>query len=69
MKTRNMKTLFRIMTLFLTIFCFAGCDDDEEVLATLDVTAANLDGTWKSGMERRPLARRQLLLHYIQPQG
>ena len=31
MKTRNMKTLFRIMTLFLTIFCFAGCDDDEEV--------------------------------------
>lgn len=47
MKTRNMKTLFRIMTLFLTIFCFAGCDDDEEVLATLDVTAANLDGTWK----------------------
>ena len=49
-----MKTLFRIMTLFLTLFCFAGCDDDEEVLATLD---------------RRPLARRQLLLHYIQPQG
>ena len=47
MKTRNMKTLFRIMTLFLTLFCFAGCDDDEEVLATLDVTAANLDGTWK----------------------
>ncbi len=42
-----MKTLFRIMTLFLTLFCFAGCDDDEEVLATLDVTAANLDGTWK----------------------
>ena len=23
-----MKTLFRIMTLFLTLFCFAGCDDD-----------------------------------------
>ena len=38
-----MKTLFRIMTLFLTLFCFAGCDDDkEEVLSTLDVTAANL---------------------------
>lgn len=65
-----MKTLFRIMTLFLTLFCFAGCDDDEEVLATLDVTAANLDGDLEvSGMERRPLARRQLLLHYIQPQG
>ena len=61
-----MKTLFRIMMLFLTLFCFAGCDDDEEVLATLDVTAANLE---VSGMERRPLARRQLLLHYIQPQG
>ena len=65
-----MKTLFRIMTLFLTLFCFAGCDDDEEVLATLDVTAANLDWDLEvSGMELRPLARRQLLLHYIQPQG
>ena len=42
-----MKPLFRIMTLFLTLFCFAGCDDDEEVLSTLNVTAANLDGTWK----------------------
>ena len=41
-----MKPLFRIMTLFLTLFCFAGCDDDEEVLSTLNVTAANLDGTW-----------------------
>lgn len=65
-----MKTLFRIMTLFLTLFCFAGCDDDEEVLATLDVTAANLDGTWKLvEWNGAPLARRQLLLHYIQPQG
>ena len=43
-----MKTLFRIMTIFLMLFCFAGCDDDkEEVLSTLDVTAANLNGTWK----------------------
>ena len=34
-----MKTLFRIMTIFLMLFCFAGCDDDkEEVLSTLDVT-------------------------------
>lgn len=64
-----MKTLFRIMTLFLTLFCFAGCDDDEEVLATLDVTAANLDRTWKLVEWNGALARRQLLLHYIQPQG
>ncbi len=35
-----MKTLFRIMTIFLMLFCFAGCDDDkEEVLSTLDVTS------------------------------
>ena len=25
-----MKTLFRIMTIFLMLFCFAGCDDDKE---------------------------------------
>ena len=63
-----MKTLFRIMTLFLTLFCFAGCDDDEEVLATLDVTAANLEWDLEvSGMGTvLPFARRQLLLHYIQ---
>lgn len=46
-----MKPLFRIMTLFLTLFCFAGCDDDEEVLSTLNVTAANLTGlgNWWNG--------------------
>ena len=61
-----MKTLFRIMTLFLTLFCFAGCDDDEEVLATLDVTSANPNGAWKLvEWNPLPLARRQLLLHYI----
>ena len=30
------------------LFSFAACsDDDEEVLTTLEVTPANLDGTWK----------------------
>ena len=43
-----MKTLFKIMALFLMLFSFAACDDDEEAtLTTLEVTPANLDGTWK----------------------
>lgn len=43
-----MKTLFRIMALFLMLFSFAACDDDEEATLTqLEVTPANLDGTWK----------------------
>lgn len=43
-----MKTLFRMMALFLMLFSFAACsDDDDEVLTTLEVTPANLDGTWK----------------------
>lgn len=43
-----MKTLFRIMALFLMLFSFAACsDDDDEVQTTLEVTPANLDGTWK----------------------
>ena len=43
-----MKTLFRIMALFLMLFSFAACDDDEEAnLTRLEVTPANLNGTWK----------------------
>lgn len=48
MKTRDMKTLFKIMALFLMLFSFTACDDDEEATLTrLEVTPANLDGTWK----------------------
>lgn len=43
-----MKTLFRMMALFALLFCFASCNDDEEAkVPTLEVNAANLDGTWK----------------------
>lgn len=43
-----MKTVFRILTLFLMLFSFTACDDDEEVTQTvLEVTPANLNGTWK----------------------
>ncbi|EJX10638.1 hypothetical protein, secreted [gut metagenome] len=42
-----MKTLFKMMALFLVLFCFAACDDDEEIQTALEVTPANLDGTWK----------------------
>ena len=43
-----MKTLFRIMALFLMLFSFAACsDDDEATTISLAVTPANLDGTWE----------------------
>lgn len=44
-----MKTLFKIMALFMLLFNFAACgDDDEEVqIQQLPVNYANLDGTWK----------------------
>lgn len=43
-----MKTLFKIMTLFALLVCFASCGDDDEVAVkpTLDVNYANIAGTW-----------------------
>ena len=43
-----MKTLFRIMALFMLLFNFSACSDDEEVsvVPTLEVNYANLNGTW-----------------------
>ena len=43
-----MKTIFRIMVLFMLLFNFSACSDDEEVFVvpTLEVNYANLNGTW-----------------------
>ncbi|MDO4163273.1 MAG: lipocalin family protein [Bacteroides sp.] len=44
-----MKTLFRMMALFLLLFGFSACSDDDEVVTEqpLTVNYANLSGTWK----------------------
>lgn len=43
-----MKTLFRIMALFMLLFNFSACSEDEEepVVPTLEVNYINLDGVW-----------------------
>lgn len=42
------KYIFKFLTLFLASFCFTACEDDAEVMpAVLEVTPANLNGTWK----------------------
>lgn len=43
-----MKTLFRIMALFMLLFSFAACEDDaEEKESALEVNYVNLHGTWQ----------------------
>lgn len=42
-----MKNIFKLMALFAFLFCFSSCEDDEPVIPTLEVTPANLEGTWK----------------------
>ena len=43
-----MRILFRIIPLCMLLFSFMACDDDEEVkVETLEVTPANLNGTWR----------------------
>lgn len=43
-----MKTLFRIMTLFMLLVSFTACEDDEEEkVPALEVNYANLHGTWQ----------------------
>ena len=42
-----MKNIFKLMALFAFLFCLTSCDDDEPVIPTLEVTPANLNGTWE----------------------
>lgn len=42
-----MKNIFRLMTLLSCLFFFTACDEEETVIPTLDVTPANLNGTWE----------------------
>ncbi len=52
-----MKNLFKLMTLLTFFCCFTSCDDDEAVIPALEVTPANLNGTWKlSEWNGKPLA-------------
>ena len=58
-----MKNIFKLMALFAFLFCLTSCDDDEPVIPTLEVTPANLNGTW----ELSPFGRRYILLYNFQP--
>lgn len=52
-----MKNIFKLMALFAFLFCFTSCDDDEPVIPILEVTPANLNGTWElSEWNGAPLA-------------
>lgn len=43
-----MRTFFKIMAVFMLLFGFSSCDDDEEMqIAVLEVNYANLAGTWQ----------------------
>lgn len=43
-----MKNIFRVMIFVTLSCCLSACsDDDEPVIPTLEVTAANLNGTWQ----------------------
>lgn len=44
---KNIKYIFKILTLFLTPFVFTACEEEEVMPAVLEVTPANLNGTWK----------------------
>lgn len=52
-----MKNIFKLMALFAFLFCLSSCEDDEPVIPRLEVTPANLNGTWElSEWNGQPLA-------------
>ena len=45
----DVKTIYRLMAFFLAMFAFQGCSDSDDEVYTepaLDVTPANIAGTW-----------------------
>lgn len=42
-----MKNLFKLAALFAFLFCLSSCDEEETVVPVLEVTPANLNGTWE----------------------
>lgn len=45
---KNIKYIFKTLTLFIAVFCLSACEKDEEAgPAVLEVTPANLNGTWR----------------------
>ena len=43
-----MRILFRIIPLCILLLGFVACDDEDEAkVETLEVTSANLNGTWQ----------------------
>lgn len=41
-----MKNIFKLTALAVFLCCLVSCDDDEPIIPTLEVTPANLNGTW-----------------------
>ena len=42
-----MKNIFKLTALAVFLCCLVSCDDDEPIIPTLEVTPANLNGTWE----------------------
>ena len=52
-----MKNIFKLTALAVFLCCLVSCDDDEPIIPTLEVTPANLNGTWElSEWNGTPLA-------------
>ena len=52
-----MKNIFKLTALAVFLCCLISCDDDEPIIPTLEVTPANLNGTWElSEWNGTPLA-------------
>ena len=53
----DMKNIFKLTALAVFLCCLVSCDDDEPIIPTLEVTPANLNGTWElSEWNGAPLA-------------
>ena len=56
-KKPDMKNIFKLTALAVFLCCLVSCDDDEPIIPTLEVTPANLNGTWElSEWNGTPLA-------------